>query len=183
MGSTTIQARFGEDNYPIGRFILDRARALGMSRSELVHRLGYREIGNGHRVLAELLTTGTMPQRVARHLADALHVDEANHRHLMSATARQQRDEAGQRTLPARRREGPHARPNPPDRQAQRNFRARRGAPAVPGRRACHQRRQRVPGEQKMWAFQEHARGQGRSGYQRDRVPTIRADPFCFKGL
>src|SRR5215472_1157939 len=81
MGSTTIQARSGEDNCPIGRFILDRARTLGMSRSEPVHRLGYREIGNGHRVLAELLTTGTMPQRIARHLADALQVDEAHHRH------------------------------------------------------------------------------------------------------
>jgi hypothetical protein len=45
MGSETIQARFLEDTYPIGRFILDRARALGMSRSELVSRLGYRQIG------------------------------------------------------------------------------------------------------------------------------------------
>jgi hypothetical protein len=49
MGSTTIQARLGEDNYPIGRFILERARALGLSRTELVRRLGYRQIGNGHR--------------------------------------------------------------------------------------------------------------------------------------
>ena len=49
MGSATIQARLGEDNYPIGRFILERARALGLSRTELVRRLGYRQIGNGHR--------------------------------------------------------------------------------------------------------------------------------------
>jgi hypothetical protein len=41
MGSTTIQARHGEDVYPIGRFILDRARALGLSRTELLRRLGY----------------------------------------------------------------------------------------------------------------------------------------------
>jgi len=49
MGSTTIQARHEEDAYPIGRFILERARALGLSRTELVRRLGYRQIGNGHR--------------------------------------------------------------------------------------------------------------------------------------
>ena len=57
MGSTTIQARFGESINPLGRFVLDRARALGMSRSELVRHLGYRHVGNGHRALSELLTT------------------------------------------------------------------------------------------------------------------------------
>jgi hypothetical protein len=76
MGSATIQARFLEDTYPIGRFILDRARALGISRSELVARLGYRQIGNGHKALAELLTAGTAPPLIAQHLADALEVDE-----------------------------------------------------------------------------------------------------------
>jgi len=49
LGSITIQASFGEDAYPLGRFILDRAQALGLSRTELVRRLGYRQIGNGHR--------------------------------------------------------------------------------------------------------------------------------------
>ena len=29
MGSTTLEARHGEDTYPIGRFILGRTRALG----------------------------------------------------------------------------------------------------------------------------------------------------------
>jgi hypothetical protein len=62
MGSTTIQARHGEDVYPIGRFILDRTRALGLSRTELLRRLGDRKIGNGHKALAELLTTGTVPR-------------------------------------------------------------------------------------------------------------------------
>ena len=46
-----IQARFGEDTYPIGRFLLERTRALGISRSELVSRLGYRQIGKGHKAL------------------------------------------------------------------------------------------------------------------------------------
>jgi hypothetical protein len=99
MGSTTIQARYGEDAYPIGRFILECARALGLSRTELVRRLGYRQIGNGHRALAELLTTGTVPPLIAKHLAAALQVDEELLVSLMAATARQQQDEANQRTL------------------------------------------------------------------------------------
>jgi hypothetical protein len=99
MGSTTFQARFGEDIYPIGRFILDRARALGMSRTELVRRLGYHRIANGHRALADLLTTGTIPPQIAKHLADALQVDKALVAAVISATTRQQQDEACQRTL------------------------------------------------------------------------------------
>ena len=42
MVSQTFQRRVGEDVYPIGRFILARARALGLSRSDLVHRFSYR---------------------------------------------------------------------------------------------------------------------------------------------
>jgi hypothetical protein len=99
MGSTTFQARFGEEIYPIGRFILDRVRALGLSRSELLRRLGYRKIGNGHKALAELLTTGTVPPQIAKHLADALQVDAALVAAVMAATAQQQRDEASRRAL------------------------------------------------------------------------------------
>ena len=99
MHSTTLQARHGEDTYPLGRFIFDHARALGISRTELVHRLGYRQIGNGHRALGEMLTTGTVPPQIAKHLADALQVDEAIVAAVMTATARQQQDEAGQHTL------------------------------------------------------------------------------------
>jgi hypothetical protein len=99
MGSTTIQARHGEDVYPIGRFILDRTRALGLSRTELLRRLGYRKIGNGHKALAELLTTGTVPRQIIQHLAYALRVDEALVAAVMATTAQQQRDEEAQRTL------------------------------------------------------------------------------------
>ena len=99
MHSTTLQARHGEDTYPLGRFIFDHARALGISRTELVRRLGYRQIGNGHRALGEMLTTGTVPPQIAKHLADALQVDEAIVAAVMTATARQQQDEAGQRAL------------------------------------------------------------------------------------
>jgi hypothetical protein len=45
MSSRPFQAHFGEDKYPIGRFILYRALAVGMSRNDLVHRLGYRPMG------------------------------------------------------------------------------------------------------------------------------------------
>jgi hypothetical protein len=99
MGSTTIQARFGEEKYSIGRLVLDRARALGMSRSELVGHLGYRDLGKGHRALAELLTTGKISPLIAQHLANALEVDEELVASVMAATARQQQDEASQRTL------------------------------------------------------------------------------------
>jgi len=99
MGSTTFQARLGEDVFPLGRFILGRARALAISRTELVHRLGYRQIGNGHRALGEMLTTGTVPPQIAKHLADALQVDAALVANVMAAIARQQHDEEAQRTL------------------------------------------------------------------------------------
>jgi hypothetical protein len=44
-------------------------------------------------------TTGTVPPQIAKHLADALQVDEAIVAAVMAATARQQQDEASQRTL------------------------------------------------------------------------------------
>jgi hypothetical protein len=99
MSSTTIQARHGEDAYPIGRFILHRARTLGLSRTEIVSRLGYRDIGNGHKALSELLTTAKIPPLIAQNLAQALQVDETLVASVISATARQQRDEDAQRTL------------------------------------------------------------------------------------
>src|SRR5712671_2100580 len=98
MGSPTCQPRLGEDRYPIGRFILDRARALGMSRTDLVHRLGYRDISSGHKALSAVLLTGVLAPHVANHLAEALEVDDAVVGAVIDATMRQKRDEArGQR--------------------------------------------------------------------------------------
>src|SRR6266404_8359585 len=94
MGSPTFQPRFGEDRYPIGRFILDRARALGMSRTDLVHRLRYRDIGSGHKALSAVLLTGVLAPHVANHLAEALEVDDAMVESVIGATTRQKRDEA-----------------------------------------------------------------------------------------
>jgi hypothetical protein len=103
MGSAIIQARFGEDKYPIGRFILDRARTIGMSRSELVHRLGYRDIGSGHKVLSALLLRGLVAPHVANHLADALEADPALVGSVIDATMGQKRDEARERRIESER--------------------------------------------------------------------------------
>jgi hypothetical protein len=94
MGSSTIRPRFEEDTYPIGRFILERARALGISRSDLVHRLGYRDIASGHKALSEMLLTGVLAPHVANHLAEALEVDGALVGAIIDSTMRQRRDEA-----------------------------------------------------------------------------------------
>jgi hypothetical protein len=93
MGSATIKARVGEDHYPIGRFIVDRARALGMSRSDLVRRLGYRDIGSGHEALSAVLLSGLVAPHMANHLADAVEADDALLGSVIGATTRQKRDE------------------------------------------------------------------------------------------
>jgi hypothetical protein len=97
--SSTIQARFGEDAYPIGRLVLECARALGITRTELVSRLGYRDLGKGHKALGAALTTGLVPPQVARHLAYALETGEGLVDAVMAATARQKRDETGRRVV------------------------------------------------------------------------------------
>jgi hypothetical protein len=89
-----IQARFGEDTYPIGRFLFERARALGISRTELVSRLGYRQIGKGHSALTAALVTGTVPPQMRKHLAATLEVDDALVDAVVAATTRQQQGEA-----------------------------------------------------------------------------------------
>jgi hypothetical protein len=101
--TSIIQPRFGEDQYPIGRFVLERARALGLSRSGLVRRFGYADLGRGHRALAELLTTGTAPPLIAKHLAAALEVEQDFLDAVLRATAGQQHDEARAQVLEWRR--------------------------------------------------------------------------------
>jgi hypothetical protein len=93
MGLSTIQPRFGEDHYPIGGFILHRARVLGLSRNDLVHRLGYRDIGSGQEALNAVLR-GVVAPHAADYLADALEADKAVVESVIDATIRQKRDEA-----------------------------------------------------------------------------------------
>jgi hypothetical protein len=103
MASATIQTNFGEDHYPIGRFILERARPLGMTRSDLVRRLHYRDIGSGHKALSAVLLTGVLAPHVANHLAEALEVDDALPESVIGATTRQKRDEARKRRVESKR--------------------------------------------------------------------------------
>ena len=101
--ASIFQPRFGEDRYPIGRFILERSRALGITRSDLVRRLGYRDIGSGHRALSEVLLTGVMPRHVAKHLANALDIEDALVESVIGATTLQKCDEARRRRVESER--------------------------------------------------------------------------------
>ena len=72
----TMPPRYYEDHYPVSRFVFHRANALGLTRRQLVERLGYRErLSKGHEVLSKLMLTGDAPEVYAV-LADALEVDE-----------------------------------------------------------------------------------------------------------
>jgi hypothetical protein len=94
-----IQPRYGEDTYAIGRFILDRAKTLGLSRTDLVRRFGYCGLTSGHAALTGFLFTGIVPPFIGRKLASVLEVEEDLIDNLLMATARQLRDEAGAQIL------------------------------------------------------------------------------------
>ena len=74
--SSIIEPRHGEDRFAIGRLILDRAQALGLSRTDLVRRLGYTNIGKGHKALTDLLMDGLLPPLIVENLAAALEVEQ-----------------------------------------------------------------------------------------------------------
>jgi len=95
----SIQVRYGEDAYPIARLISDRARALGLTRSNIARRLGYADIGKAHQVLATALTTGIVPPHMAKHLPAALQVDDRLLAAVLETTASQRRDEARAQVL------------------------------------------------------------------------------------
>jgi hypothetical protein len=88
----TMQARYFEDRYLIGRFILNRANALGLTRKDFVHRLGFRDLAKGHQALSKLMLTGTIAPYITN-LADALEVDRLLLDEAILATARQQEAE------------------------------------------------------------------------------------------
>jgi hypothetical protein len=97
--SSVFQARHGEDAYAVGRFIVARAQALGLSRTDLVRRLGYTDLNSGHRALGEFILTGITPTFIEKKLAHALEGDQGLLDAVLVATARQIRDEAGTRIL------------------------------------------------------------------------------------
>src|SRR5205823_22442 len=72
---STIQAHFGENTYPVDRFVLDQTRALEIGRTELVRQLYYPDISKKHNALTDLLITDSPPPLIAKHLADALNIN------------------------------------------------------------------------------------------------------------
>lgn len=70
---------------------MDRARSLGMSRSDLVRRLGYPDISSGHEALTAGLLTGSVTPQMANRLADALDADHALIGFVISADAAEAR--------------------------------------------------------------------------------------------
>ena len=110
--SSTFRLLFGEHGYPISRLLVDRARALGLSRSDLARRLGYRDTGNAHRALGETLKTGTVPAHMRDHLADALALDKAVIDSVIEATSHQKQDQWRTRLLAEEREYVAHFQPH-----------------------------------------------------------------------
>jgi hypothetical protein len=88
----TMQARYYEDRYPIGRLVFCRANALGLTRRGLAERLGFRDLTKGHQALSKIMLTGTVPPSITN-LAGALEADPSLIDEAISATARQQEAE------------------------------------------------------------------------------------------
>jgi hypothetical protein len=125
-----------------------------------------------------------MPQRIARHLADALQVDEANHRHRHlgdPATAARR----GGSTYSSR--ETAYRTPRLAQSAGSPGAAAFFGSVGVPrldrGGELPTNNASGSLASKKCGLFKSMREGQGRPGYQRHRAPTIGADPFCFKGL
>ena len=110
--STIMQPRFYEDRYAIGRFVLDRAKVLGLGRTDLVRRLGYGSLSSGHRALTALLVTGNIAPLIAQNLAAGLEVEQELIDAVLLATAQQRHDEARTRMLEHERRYGETFRPH-----------------------------------------------------------------------
>src|ERR1700732_1530190 len=89
-----FDVRHGDDRYSIGRLIIGRAGVLALTRSEIVTRLGYRNLSKGHRLLNGVLTSGMVPAFIARNLGAALDVEPDVVQTAMAETAAQQRAEA-----------------------------------------------------------------------------------------
>jgi hypothetical protein len=91
--ASTFRLYFGEDSYPISRLLVNRARALGLTRGDLARRLGYRDLSDAHRALANALKTATLPAHMRKHIAGALELDEAVIDSVVESTSRQRQDE------------------------------------------------------------------------------------------
>jgi hypothetical protein len=84
-----FEARYGDDRYPIGRLVLQRAADLGLSRSEVVRRLGYQNADKGHRKLNRLLSSGVISAQIGCVLVAALEVEPGTVQAAIAETAAQ----------------------------------------------------------------------------------------------
>jgi hypothetical protein len=66
---------------------------LGLTRSDLARKFGYRDLGDAHKALASVLKTGTVPAHMRNHLGTALELDESVIDSVIEATSRQRQDE------------------------------------------------------------------------------------------
>jgi hypothetical protein len=98
-----FRPRDGEDSYPLSRLILDRAAELGLTRSDLVARLGYVNSSKGHRVLTQALHSGSVTPFVLKRLATALEIDQSEVDKTLAATAKQHQAEEDERRMEAER--------------------------------------------------------------------------------
>jgi hypothetical protein len=89
-----FDVRHGDDRYSIGRLIISRAGQLALTRSQIVARLGYRNLSKGHRLLTGVLTTDMVPAFIAGNLGAALDVEPDAVQRAMAETAAQRRAEA-----------------------------------------------------------------------------------------
>jgi hypothetical protein len=89
-----FDVRHGDDRYSIGRLIIGRAGQLALTRSEIVTRLGYRNLSKGHRLLNGALTSGMVPAFIAGNLGAALDVEPDAVRTAMAETEAERRAQA-----------------------------------------------------------------------------------------
>lgn len=98
----TFQPRFFEIEYAIGRVVVDRTNALGMSRRQLVHQLGYQDRPfKGHELLSAFLAGANLSPPFLNRLSNVLEIEPSILDAAILATARELDAEAATRALGA----------------------------------------------------------------------------------
>jgi len=98
----SFQPRFPEIRYPIGRFVADRANMLGLSRRDLVNRLGYQgRESKGHKVLSGFMAGENLNPPFVMRLPSVLQVDPSIVHAALISTARELDAEDAVRVLAA----------------------------------------------------------------------------------
>ena len=100
----SFQPRFRELRYAIGRLLVDRANSLGLTRRELVDRLGFRgREAQGHQMLTAFMAGESVPPSFLSRVADVLHIEATAMDAARAATVRELNAEGTTRALDAER--------------------------------------------------------------------------------